>query len=154
MATLSARNAFAAGPKMSGNANVAEKPLVCVVDDDSLIRDSTLRLLRSFGFRVEAFASAEEFVGSKYFGATASLILDVRMSGMTGIELQQQLASHPRKIPVIFITAYEDKGMREQAMSEGATAFLLKPFSEESLLSAIDAALTSQANVKRNPRND
>ena len=139
---------------MSGNDNVVEKPLICVVDDDSLIRDSTIRLLRSFGFRVVAFPSAEVFGSSRYVEETACLILDVRMSGMTGIELQQQLASYHRKIPVIFITAYEDKGMREQAMSRGAIAFLLKPFSEESLLSAIDAALTSQANVKRNPRND
>ena len=127
---------------MSGNANVSEKPLVCVVDDDSLIRNSTQRLIHSFGFRVEAFASAEEFGSAGCLEETACLILDVRMSGMSGIELQRQLASRHREIPVIFITAYEDEVMQAQAIREGAVAVLIKPFSEEVLLDAIHTALS------------
>jgi FixJ family two-component response regulator len=135
-------NAFANGPKMSANAKAYKKPLVCVVDDDSLMRDSTARLIRSFGFSVEAFASAEEFDNSGYLEETACLILDVRMPGTSGLELQRQLVANRRAIPVILITAYEDEGLRAQALRGGAIAFLLKPFSEESLLQALRSALT------------
>jgi FixJ family two-component response regulator len=94
---------------MSANAKVSEKPLVCVVDDDSLIRDSTVRLIRSFGFRVEAFASAEEFGNSGYLEETACLILDVRMPGMDGLELQHRLSETGNRIPIVFITAHADE---------------------------------------------
>jgi FixJ family two-component response regulator len=127
---------------MSGNAKISEKSIVCVVDDDSLIRDSTQRLIRSFGFRAEAFASAEEFRRAGYLEEAACLILDVRMPGMSGIELQRQLASRRREIPIIFITAYEDEVVRAQAIREGAVAFLIKPFSEEVLLDAIHMAFS------------
>jgi FixJ family two-component response regulator len=127
---------------MSGNAKISEKSIVCVVDDDSLIRDSTQRLIRSFGFRAEAFASAEEFESAGYLEEAAWLILDVRMPGMSGIELQRQLASRRREIPIIFITAYEDEVVRAQAIREGAVAFLIKPFSEEVLLDAIHMAFS------------
>jgi len=126
---------------MSTNAKVCEKPLVCVVDDDSLTRDSMLRLLRSFGFRAEAFASGEEFVDSGNLERTACLILDVRLPGMSGIELQQQLLANHCEVPVIFITAYEDHRMRGQALRDGVGAFLLKPLSEGELLTAINEAL-------------
>jgi FixJ family two-component response regulator len=126
---------------MSANAKVYKKPLLCVVDDDSLMRDSTVRLIRSFGFRVEAFASAEEFDNSGYLEETACLILDVRMPGTSGLELQRQLLANRRAIPVILITADEDEGLRAQALRGGAIAFLLKPFSEESLLQALRSAL-------------
>ena len=143
MLRFSHGNAFAAEMKMSENANVSDEPLICVVDDDSLIRNSTQRLIHSLGFRVEAFASAEEFGSAGCLEETACLILDVRMSGMSGIELQRQLASRHREIPIIFITAYEDEVMQAQAISEGAVAVLIKPFSEEVLLDALDAALSS-----------
>jgi FixJ family two-component response regulator len=129
---------------MSANTKVSEKVVVCVVDDDSLIRDSTQRLLRSFGFRAEAFASAEEFRNSGYLAETACLILDVRMPGVSGIELQHQLAASHCEIPVIFITAYEDEGMRAQALRDGVGALLIKPFSEQALINAINEALTSK----------
>jgi FixJ family two-component response regulator len=137
-------NAFAAELKMSENANVSDEPLVSVVDDDSLIRNSTQRLIHSLGFRVEAFASAEEFRSAGCLDETACLILDVRMSGMNGIELQRQLASTHPELPVIFITAYEDELVKAQAIGQGAVAILIKPFSEELLLDALHAALSPQ----------
>jgi FixJ family two-component response regulator len=133
-----AAHEFATELKMSTNAKVSEQPLVCVVDDDSLTRDSMLRLLRSFGFGAEAFASGEEFVDSGYLERTACLILDVRLPGMSGIELHHRLLANHCEVPVIFITAYENRGMRAQALREGIAAFLLKPLSEGELLTAIN----------------
>jgi FixJ family two-component response regulator len=129
---------------MSAKAKVFEKLLVGVVDDDSLMRDSTVRLLRSFGFRVEAFASAEEFENSGYLEETACLILDVRMPEIGGLELQRRLAVHNHRIPIIFITAYDTDDIRSQAFRAGAAAFLGKPFSQQSLLQAVRSALGEQ----------
>ena len=126
---------------MSANTRVSEKPLVCLVDDDSLIRDSTVRLMRSFGFRVEAFASAEEFGNSGYLEETACLILDVRMPGVDGLELQQRLSEAGERIPIVFITAHADDEQERRAMEAGAVGFLYKPFSQESLLQAVRSAL-------------
>jgi FixJ family two-component response regulator len=129
---------------MSANGKVSEKPLVCVVDDDSLIRDSTVRLIRSFGFRVEAFASAEEFGDSGYLEETACLILDVRMPGMDGLELQYRLSESSKRIPIVFITAHADEEQERHAIEAGAIGFLYKPFSQESLLQAVRSALEEQ----------
>jgi FixJ family two-component response regulator len=129
---------------MSANSKVSDKPLVCVVDDDSLIRDSTVRLIRSFGFRVEAFASAEEFGNSGYLEETACLILDVRMPGMDGLELQHRLSEAGERIPIVFITAHADEEQERRAMEAGAIGFLYKPFSQQSLLQAVRSALGEQ----------
>jgi FixJ family two-component response regulator len=129
---------------MSANGKVSEKPLVCVVDDDSLIRDSTVRLIRSFEFRVEAFASAEEFGNSGYLEETACLILDVRMPGMDGLELQHRLSETGKRIPIVFITAHADEEQERRAIEAGAVGFLYKPFSQESLLQAVRSALGEQ----------
>jgi FixJ family two-component response regulator len=129
---------------MNANAKGSEMPLVCVVDDDSLIRDSTVRLIRSFGFRVETFASAEEFENSDCLEETACLILDVRMPGMGGLELQDRLSEASERIPIIFITAYADDEQERRAMKAGAVGFLYKPFSQESLLRAVRSALGEQ----------
>jgi FixJ family two-component response regulator len=137
-------NAFDIGPKMSADAKVSEKPLVCVVDDDSLMRDSTARLIRSFGFRAEAFASAEEFDNSGYLEETACLILDVRMPGMDGLELQHRLSETRKRIPIVFITAHADDEQERRAMEAGAVGFLYKPFSQESILQAVRFALGEQ----------
>jgi len=123
---------------------VAAPALISIVDDDESVRDALWGFLRSVGFAVKVFASAEEFLNSDQLSKADCLILDVRMSGMSGIELHRQLVSSYCKIPVIFITAYEDEGMRTQALSGGAGAFLIKPFSEEALLNAIHAALIPQ----------
>jgi FixJ family two-component response regulator len=129
---------------MSANGKVSEQPLVCVVDDDALIRDSTVRLIRSFGFRVEAFASAEEFANSGYLEETACLILDVRMPGMDGLELQYHLSEDGERIPIVFITAHADHEQERRAMEAGAVGFLYKPFSQESLLQAVRSAIGEQ----------
>ena len=126
---------------MSANAKLSEKPLVCVVDDDSLLRVSTLRLLRSFGFRAEIFASAEEFWNSGYLQEAACLILDMRMPGMSGIELQRKLVASHYEIPVIFITAYEEEGTRAQALRDGVGVLLIKPFGARALVNVVNEAL-------------
>jgi FixJ family two-component response regulator len=123
---------------------MANSPLISVVDDDDSVRESLGGLIRSVGFAVKVFASAEEFLNSDHLRNTDCLILDVRMPGMNGLDLQRQLAASYRKIPVIFITAHGDEDVRSRALNGGAVDYLLKPFSEEALLNAIDAALKSK----------
>src|SRR5215468_4433325 len=118
--------------------------LISVVDDDDSVRESLQCLIRSFGFAVEAFASAEEFLNSDHLRNTRCLILDVRMPGMNGLELQRQLVASHREIPVIFITGHGNEKARTQALKNGAVDYLLKPFGEEALLSAIYTALNSK----------
>ena len=115
--------------------------LISVVDDDTSVRESLQCLIRSFGFAVEAFASAEEFLNSGHLPSTRCMILDVRMPGMNGLELQRRVAASHREVPVIFITAHGDEAARSQALKNGAVDYLLKPFREEALLHAIHAAL-------------
>jgi len=123
---------------------MAKLPLISVVDDDDSVRESLSGLIRSVGFGAMVFASAEEFLTSDRLPDTDCLILDVRMPGMNGLELQRRLAASHRSIPVIFITAHGDEEARVRALNGGAVEYLLKPFSEEALLSAIDAALKSK----------
>jgi FixJ family two-component response regulator len=123
---------------------MANSPLISVVDDDDSVRESLGGLIRSVGFSVKVFASAEEFLNSDHLRNTDCLILDVRMPGMNGLELQRQLAASYCKIPIIFITAHGDEEVRSRALNGGAVDYLLKPFSEEALLNAIDAALKSK----------
>jgi FixJ family two-component response regulator len=116
-------------------------PLISIVDDDEPVREAIESLLKSVGFKAEVFASAEEFLNSDHLPETECLILDVRMPGMSGLELQRQLAAAGSRIPIIFITAHGDEEVQAQALKAGAVAFLRKPFSEEALLSAVQAAL-------------
>jgi len=134
---------------MNAKIETRETALVLVVEDDDLMRSSTRRLLRSAGFRVEAFASAEEFLKSGRAAETACLILDLRMPGMNGLELQRHLAAEGCHIPIIFITAHDNQELRMQALREGAVDFLLKPFSEEALLQAIRKALKTPHSDER-----
>ena len=122
-------------------ASVSEVRLISIVDDDESIREAIESLLRSVGFRVEGFASAEDFLRSEQLRDTACLILDVRMPGMSGLELQRQLATASSRIPIIFITAHGSEEARAQARQAGAVDFLNKPFSEEALLNAIHGAV-------------
>lgn len=115
--------------------------LISVVDDDDSVRESLQRLIRSVGFSVKAFASAEEFLTSDHLCNTHCLILDVRMPGINGLELQRLLIAGAFEIPVIFITAQGDETARSQALKDGAVDYLLKPFSEDALLNAIHAAM-------------
>ncbi len=123
---------------------MSNPPLISVVDDDESVRESLSGLIRSVGFGALVFASAEEFLSSNRLLDTDCLILDVRMPGMNGLELQRRLAASHTSIPVIFITAHGDEEARVRALNGGAVEYLLKPFSEEALLSAIDAALKSK----------
>ena len=116
-------------------------PLIAMVDDDDALRNSLDDLLRSIGFRTQDFSSAEAFLNSSQARDTACLILDVRMPGMNGLELQRQIVAANWRIPVIFVTSHVDDDARVRALEAGAVAFLYKPFHEEDLLNAIDAAL-------------
>src|SRR5215510_13453642 len=116
-------------------------PLISIVDDDDAMRSSLNNLIRSMGFRTQDFSSAEAFLNSSQARDTACLILDVRMPGMNGLELQRQIVAANWRIPVIFVTSHVDDDARVRALEAGAVAFLYKPFHEEDLLNAIDAAL-------------
>jgi FixJ family two-component response regulator len=116
-------------------------PLISVVDDDESVRESLPDLLREFGFEARAFSSAEEFLASDGVGQTRCLVLDVAMPGMTGPDLQQELARRRQEIPIIFVTAHADETVRPRLLERGAVECLSKPFSEAALLAALDAAL-------------
>ena len=121
-------------------ASAAQTPHVSIVDDDESVREAIKSLLRSVGLGADVFASAEEFLRSDRLKNTACLILDVRMPGMNGLELQELLAAAHYKIPIIFITAHvSDREARNRALQAGAVDFLSKPFSEETLLKDVYA---------------
>jgi FixJ family two-component response regulator len=122
---------------------MSEIPLITVVDDDAAIREAVQSLLRSVGLRAEGFASAPECLQSGQLQDTVCLIVDVRMPGMSGLELQQRLTTAQCPLPILFITAHGDAATRARALSAGAVGFLDKPFSEEGLLRAVQAALPS-----------
>ena len=125
---------------LRGEFEVA-KDLISVVDDDESIRRTTTLLIESFGFRAAAFESAESFLMSGQQHSTSCLILDVQMPNMNGLEIQSQLAAAGCGIPIIFITAYDDKESRGRAAQAGVVAFLGKPFSDEQLLKTVRSAL-------------
>jgi FixJ family two-component response regulator len=117
--------------------------MVVIVDDDDMMRASLEGLLKSAGLLAQSFASAEEFLKSGLQQHTACLIADIRMPGMSGLELQAQLIADHCRIPTIFITAHGDEKMRLQAMRAGAVEFLAKPFDDEALLERVRSALDS-----------
>ena len=120
-------------------------PLICVVDDDQSVRESLARLIRSVGFGVQVFGSAEEYLSARQARQADCLILDIRMPGMSGLELQRELSASDRDLQVIFITAHgSDREVRARALGAGAVDYLLKPLSEEEVLKAIDEALNSK----------
>ena len=119
----------------------AMHPLVSVVDDDESVRESLPDLLREFGFRAEAFSSAEEFLASDWIDETRCLILDEAMPGLTGPELQQELIRRGHPIPIVFITALKDDAVRPRLIERGAVDCLFKPFSDAALQEALGSAL-------------
>ena len=121
-----------------------ERPLLSVVDDDESVRESLPDLLREFGFAARAFSSARDFLSSDYLDETRCLILDVAMPGMSGLDLQQELKHRGKEIPIIFITGQKDEDIRKQAFTQGAVKFLYKPFSDNVLLDAVNAALPTR----------
>jgi FixJ family two-component response regulator len=118
-----------------------ERQLVAIVDDDDSVRSTLKELLRAAGFSSRTFESAEDFLGSGQQKDTACLITDIRMPGMSGLELQARLKAEHCRIPTIFITAHGDEEMRFQALRAGAVEFLPKPFDDEVLIESVRAAL-------------
>jgi FixJ family two-component response regulator len=116
-------------------------PVVYVVDDDPSIRDALDSLIRSVGFRAQTFASAQDFLKSTRPDAPGCLVLDVRLPGLSGLDLQRELARVDIRIPIIFITGHGDIPMSVSAMKGGAVEFLTKPFRDQDLLDAIQAAV-------------
>jgi FixJ family two-component response regulator len=115
--------------------------IVFIIDDDPLYRASTERLVRSVGFSVQSFQSARDFVGSRRPNVPSCLILDVRLPGLSGLDLQRELAEAGVHLPIIFVTGYGDIPMSVQAMKAGAVEFLTKPFRDQVLLDAIRQAI-------------
>ena len=120
---------------------VRNNPTVAIVDDDESVRDTTKDLLDSAGLSAATFDSAESFLQSKNVRAIRCLVADMRMSGMTGLELHGHLAAAGTPIPTVLITAYPDERVRSRALSTGVICFLAKPFSPEDLLTCIETAL-------------
>ena len=122
-------------------ATQTKTKIIAIVDDDESVRSALQGLMRAVGLRAQAFASAEEFIESGQQHHTACLITDIRMPGMTGLELQARLNAERCRIPTIFITAHGDTNIRMQALRGGAVEFLSKPFNDDVLLDHVKAAL-------------
>ena len=116
-------------------------PLISVVDDNESVREALRGLIRSVGYSVVTFGSAEDFLASDHLTETRCLILDVRMPGMDGMQLQRHLRAREHRVPIVFITAHGDETSRAKALRDGAVDYLMKPFSEQSLLDAVNRAL-------------
>ncbi|HEX6649017.1 MAG TPA: response regulator [Pyrinomonadaceae bacterium] len=131
----------AANNSTSSGMEIAKAPLISIVDDDESVRVALKSLIDSVGFHAEVFASGEEFLNSIYVSQTDCLIADVRMSGMSGLELQDRLKAANSPVPIVFISAHDDGEAQARGLRAGAIAFLKKPFSEESLLGAISDSI-------------
>jgi FixJ family two-component response regulator len=126
------------------------KSTVLVIDDDPALRDSVARLLRSLGLDAQLFASISEFLGSDPPDGPTCLVLDVRLPGKSGLDLQRELAAANRELPIIFITGHGDIPMSVQAMKGGAIEFLTKPFRDQELLDAIQLGLSRDRTRREN----
>src|SRR5271155_5557119 len=126
-----------------------QDPVVFVIDDDRMIREGLQSLIRSVGLRVETFASAQEFLGAKRPDAPACLVLDVRMPGLSGLDLQLKLRDDGIPVPIIFITGHGDIPMSVRAMKEGAHEFLTKPVRGQDLLDAVQKAIASDRGIRK-----
>ena len=125
------------------------EPVVFVIDDEALIRDGIQSLIRSIGLRAETFASAREFMAAKRPDAPACLVLDVRMPGLSGLDLQRQLSDAHIHIPIIFITGHGDIPMTVRAMKDGAMEFLTKPVRGQDLLDAVQKAIAYDRGLRK-----
>ena len=121
-----------------------EARIIAVVDDDEPFRDALRRFLRTHGFQVEAFASGQEFLRSSRLGLVAGVILDLAMPGMSGLEVQQELAARGLRIPIVFITAHRDAQVVQHATAAGAVAVLRKPIDHEELVRLVSEALAAR----------
>ena len=123
------------------------EPLIAIVDDDKAVRDALQRMLRSHYFTTDVFASAEQFLSSAELNSTSCLIVDIRMPGMTGIELHDYLTSHGFQVPTILITALPTSSERSRAIALGVSSYLAKPLSEQILLDTVREALENGGPV-------
>ncbi|HYE94069.1 MAG TPA: response regulator transcription factor, partial [Terriglobales bacterium] len=126
----------------------AKPPLVFIVDDDPSVRKSLVRVLTSGAYETEAFVSAHEFLARGAYDGPCCLVLDVRMPGLTGLELQEKLMGTGHRVPVIFMTGHGDIAMSVEAMKRGAVDFLTKPFDADSLLEAVGRALAQDTKSR------
>jgi FixJ family two-component response regulator len=118
-----------------------KQPVITIVDDDESVREALMSLMRAVGFAYEAYACAEDFLRSRRRRRTACLIADVRMPGMTGLELRRHLVASGNPIPTILITAHQDEDGRARALQAGVLCYLTKPFDEDDLLGCVHSAL-------------
>jgi FixJ family two-component response regulator len=125
----------------AATARVGQRPLVCVIDDDTAMLRALRLLIANSGFRVETYASAEQFLESPRSRTIGCLIVDVHLGGVSGLDLHEGLVRSGSAIPVVFITAYDDGPTRERARKSGAVEYLTKPFDEEALIDAIHRAV-------------
>jgi FixJ family two-component response regulator len=125
--------------------NQTGRKFVAIVDDDESIRAALQGFMKEAGLPAQSFASAEEFLNSGGLNQVGCLVADIRMPGMSGLELQARLNAERRRMPIIFITAHGDESMRMQALRAGAVEFLAKPFDEEKLLDCVRAAMSDGA---------
>ena len=130
--------------------STSKVPLISVVDDDRSVVEAIVSLLESVGYAAAGFLSAQDFLNSPQLRRTACLILDLRMPGIGGLELQRRLAAENIHTPIIFITAHGDQELSAEVLTTGVTALLRKPFSQESLLGALRSAL-AQTGGNENP---
>ena len=132
-------------PRRKGDAPARpspdEAPLVAIVDDDASVRQSTRRLIRSFGYRAEAYGSGDEFLSSAGAAEAACLVLDVRMPGVDGLDVQRRLAERDARIPIVFLTGRASDAEERRAWDAGAVAFLRKPVGRATLLQALQKVL-------------
>jgi FixJ family two-component response regulator len=120
---------------------LAQVPVISIIDDDASVREAVQRFLRALGYVAHAFASADEFLRWSQVTDNSCLIMDVKMPGMTGLELQRQLQIQGFQVPIIFITSVEDESIRTQALNSGAVSFLTKPFEIRTLIKHLEEAL-------------
>jgi two-component system, LuxR family, response regulator FixJ len=123
--------------------------VIAIVDDDAPLREALGSVMKAAGFMTSTFASAEDFLDSADWRDTACLILDVRLPGMSGIELQKRLTEAGRQVPIVFVTAHGDASLRDLVMKAGAAAFLNKPVRSDTLLREIRTAIQKSRNVER-----
>lgn len=134
---------------MSASDSSSTEPMVYVIDDDASVRRAITRLIRSAGFQVSVFESADEFLHQQPANVPSCLILDIQMPGLTGIDLQEALVTSGHTLPIIFISGYADVPMSVKAMKRGALDFLTKPFTDEELLAAIRKAIELDIQQKK-----
>ena len=139
-------------PSMQSPGMQDASPSVLIVDDDSEFRDSVVRLLRSVGLNTQQFSCVSDFLKADLADGPTCLVLDIRMPGGSGLELQRDLGAVNRQLPIVFITAHGDIPMTVQAMKGGAIEFLTKPFRDQDLLDAVDAGLARDRARRENDR--